>query len=270
MSNNPPSSVSVVISYCSKEKYFLRTILSECSKFSDDIVVSFGTHLYNGVHEDITEIQKVAPQFPNVRFVQYEVSQANFDGMGVQHRPQAYWHNMARWTGITNLKTHSWVLLLDCDEIPEGDKFKIWWQRIQHTRILDVNNTFKIANYWYFKDPTNRSQTLEDSVLLIHSKYLSKHNIFGDYERDYLIKQSNTRLLRQTKGDLGEVMFHHYSWVRSRQGLEHKIKNWGHANEYSNPDQVIETIFKDDNVNDVIHHYTYDKVPNIFSLVLED
>lgn len=262
-------SVSVVISYCSKEKYFLNTILRECTKFSDDIVVSFGTHLYDGTPEDITEIEVQARQFPQVIFVQYGVSPRHYDGMGVKHRPQAYWHNLARWTGVTNLRCHDWVLLLDCDEIPEGDKFKTWWDFIQHTSILNENNTFKIANYWYFKDPTNRSQTLEDSVLLIHSKYLSKHNIFGDYERDYLIQQSNTRLLRQTKGTEGEVMFHHYSWCRSRQGLEHKIKNWGHANEYSDPDKVIEAIFKDDNVNDVIHRYKYDKVPNMFNITLD-
>lgn len=262
-------SVSVVISYCSKEKYFLNIILSECVKFSDDIVVSFGTHLYDGTPEDIIEIEKVAPKFPNVRFVQYHVGPESFDGMGVKNRPLAYWHNMARWNGITNLKHHDWVLLLDCDEIPEGDKFKSWWESIQGTPIINSNNTFKLANYWYFKNPTNRSQTLEDSVLLIHSKYLSKHNIFGDYERDYLIEQSNTRLLRQTKGYQGEVMFHHMSWVRSREGLEHKIKNWGHANEYTNPDEIIDTIFKDDNVNDVIHRYKYDKVPNIFNITLE-
>lgn len=262
--------VSVVISYCSKEKYFLQTILTECRKFSDDIVVAFGTNLYNGAPEDISEIEKVAPQFGNVRFVQYMVSPNNFDGMGVRQRPQAYWHNLARWTGITHLKRHDWVLLLDCDEIPEGDKFRAWWQQVEGTPILNSNTTFKIANYWYFKDPTNRAQTLEDSVLLIHSKYLSKFNVFGDYERDYLIQQSGTRLVRQTKGTKGEVMFHHYSWVRSRQGLEHKIKNWGHANEYNDPDKVIETIFQDDNVNDVIHKYTYDKVPNLFNITLDD
>ena len=262
--------VSAVISYCSKEKSFLIPILTECSKFTNDIVVTFGSHLYDGTPEDITHIQYVASMFPHVHFVQYAVSPENYNGMGVMHRKQAYWHNMSTWTGIINLKNHDWVLLLDCDEIPEGDIFKQWFEYSEKNRKLNPATTYKIANYWYFKDPTNRAKTIEDSVLMIHSKHLSKYNIFGDYERDYTIHQSNTQLQRQTKGLNGEVMFHHYSWCRSRQGLEHKIKHWGHSDEYTNPDEVIKTIFKDDNVNDVIHHYTYTKVPNIFKIDLKD
>lgn len=260
--------VSVVISYCSKEHFFLETILEQCSKFTDDIVVSFGSHLYDGTLEDISHIQQVAPKFGKVKFVQYLVSPDNFNGMGVQKRPQAYWHNMARWNGIIHLEHHDWVLLLDADEIPEGEKFKAWFSAVEGTAVLKKNTTFKMANYWYFKDPTNRALKLEDSVLLIHAKHLSKHNIFGDYERDYTIQQSETRLIRDTRGLKGEVLFHHYSWIRSREGLEHKIKHWGHANEYNNPDEIIAEIFKDDNVNDVIHNYSYEKVQNRFNITM--
>lgn len=258
--------VSVVISYCSKEHFFLEAILEQCTKFTDDIVVSFGTHLYDGTPEDVSHIHQIAPKYPNVKFVQYLVSPENFNGMGVQKRQQAYWHNMARWTGVTHLQYHDWVLLLDADEIPEGEKFNNWFSSVENTAILNKNTTFKVANYWYFKHPTNRANKLEDSVLLIHAKYLSKHNIFGDYERDFTIQQSNTRLIRETRGLKGEVMFHHFSWCRSREGLEHKIKHWGHANEYHNPDDIIQEIFKNGDVNDVIHKYSYEKVSNLFNI----
>jgi hypothetical protein len=46
------------------------------------------------------------------------------------------------------------------------------------------------------------------------------------------------------------------------------FKHWGHANEYNNPDEIIAEIFKDDNVNDVIHNYSYEKVPNIFNITM--
>ena len=260
--------VSVVISYCSKERCFLQPILEQCSKFSDDIVVVFGTHLYDGSEEDISGVEEMTKVFRRVQFVQYEVGPENYNGMGVRHRKAAYWHNMARWTGVQHLRVHDWVLLLDCDEIPEGDVFGEWLRKMERSSLLNVGKTYKIANYWYFKDPTNRARTLEDSVLMIHSKYLSKYNIFGDLERDYTIEQSGTHLIRQVKGLKGEVMAHHLSWVRSREGLEHKIKNWGHANEFSNPDEIIERIYKDDWVNDVIHGYQYDKVPNVFNIIL--
>lgn len=260
--------VSVVISYCSKERCFLQPILEQCSKFSDDIVMTFGTHLYDGTVENVDGLVEMSQKFKRVQFVQYEVGPDNYNGMGVIYRKAAYWHNMARWTGVQHLRVHDWVLLLDCDELPEGDAFGEWFRKVERSSWLNTSKTYKIANYWYFKEPTNRARTLEDSVLLIHSRYLSKYNIFGDLERDYTIAASGTELVRQVKGLKGEVMFHHMSWVRTREGLEHKIKNWGHANEYSDPDAVIARIYADDGVNDVIHGYEYDKVPNVFGLDL--
>lgn len=49
---------------------------------------------------------------------------------------------------------------------------------------------------------------------------------------------------------------------------ENHSKHWGHANEYSNPDEIIAEIFKDDNVYDVIHNYSYEKVSNVFNIAM--
>lgn len=260
--------LSIVVSYCSNEHCFINQLLEECTKMSDDIVVSYGSHLYNGEKENIEQINALQTQHPQVRFVEYEVSDNNYTGQGVNQRPIAYWHNMARWTGIQALHNKQWVLLLDSDEIPEGNIFKEWYNFHTSNNLLNTNVAYKIANYWYFKHPTNRAKSLEDSVLLIHYNHLTKHNIFGDMERDYLIQASRTKLQRQTKGLKGEVMAHHFSWVRSKEGLLYKIKNWGHANEYTKPESIINFIFKDDNVNDIIHNYTYDKVDNKYNIRL--
>lgn len=243
-------------------------MLQQCIKACDDIVVSYGSHLFDGTKEDIDKVRFYSLKYPMVKFVCYPVGDEYYTGQGVRQRPQAYWHNVARWTGINALANNDWVLLIDADEIPEGEKLKEWWSEIENSALLNKSTTYKIANYWYFKDPTNRSQVLEDSVLLIHAKYLSKHNIFGDMERDYLIHESGTKLVRKIKGVNGEVMFHHFSWCRTKEGLLHKIKNWGHANEYTNPEEIVAHIFRDDNVNDVIHRYKYSKVPNIFNIDL--
>lgn len=203
--------LSIVISYCSNEECFLDAILSQCTKASDDVVVSYGSHLYDGTPEDVQKVRHYALKYPMVKFIQYDVGPEHYDGLGVKNRPTAYWHNVARWTGVCALRHNDWVLLLDADEIPDGDNLKRWWGVVEKSSLLNMNTTYKMANYWYFKKPTNRSEVLEDSVLLIHSKYLSKYNVFGDMERDHLIHQSGTKLVRQTKGASGEVMFHHYS-----------------------------------------------------------
>jgi len=66
-------------------------------------------------------------------------------------------------------------------------------------------------------------------------------------------------------------IFHHYSGVRSKEGLIHKFKNWGHADDiYKGVDtnKLIEYIYKNADVNDVIHNYKYIKVPNQFNIIL--
>jgi hypothetical protein len=185
---------------------------------------------------------------------------------GVVNRPTAYWHNLARYTGVNALKNKSWVFIIDCDEIPDGNAVKKWLEFA--LPVLKETECYKIATYWYFKDTTNQSTILEDSILLIHYKHLTEENIFGDWERDYLIPASKCVLLRQVLGLDRQPMFHHYSWCRTREGLKHKLKNWGHSNEYENIDGMLEFIYHDDEVNDIIHNYKYNKVPNKFNIRL--
>lgn len=52
--------MSVIISYSSNEKVTILPILSQSSLFSDDIVVSFGSHLMNGTAEDKQHIAELS------------------------------------------------------------------------------------------------------------------------------------------------------------------------------------------------------------------
>lgn len=263
--------MSVVINYCGNEKIFLDALLRECSKFSDDIVVSYGSHLYDGTIEDLDHIKEYQTRFPNVQFVCYVVDK-DLDlkkQKGVVARPTAFWHNMARWTGIRALKNKEWVFLIDADEIPEGDLVKEWLDQVMD--VLNCSECYKIATHWYFKSPTNQSMQVEDSILLIHYKNLTEDNVFGDYERDHLIRASKCGLRRQVVNSRREIMWHHFSWVRSRDGLRHKVLNWGHREDVFkgvDVNALMEKIYKDDNVNDIVHGYSYRKVDNKFNLVI--
>lgn len=260
---------SVVINYCSNEKAFIHPLLQQCKIFSEDIVVSYGSHLYDGTPEDRGHIDSLRLSYPEVRFVEYRVEN-NIDlskQRGVRHRPTAYWHNLARWAGVQALKNSGWVFIIDADEIPDGILVKQWLDR--RIRYLRANECYKVATYWYFKSPIFRSMTLEDSILLIHHSYLTEENIFGDFERDHLIPASGCMLRRNTRGLNGAVMWHHYSWVRSRNQLVHKIKNWAHANDIfkgADAEDIVARIFNDDKPNDIVHRYNYDVVQNKFGI----
>jgi hypothetical protein len=264
--------VSVIVNYCSNERVFIDVVLRECLLFSNDIVVSYGSRLYNGAPEDVDHIKEYESKYPMVKFKCYQVDPLLdlSKQKGVRNRPVAYWHNLARWTGVQALEgKNGWVFIIDTDEIPDGQLVKEWLRGCE--ACLDPIKCYKVANYWYFKDPTNQATTLEDSVLLIHSKYLTEENIFGDNERDHLIPASRCMLMRETKGVNGAILFHHFSWVRPRKQLEHKLRSWGHSQDlFKNvdPGKFVDFIYRDDNVNDIVHNYTYAKVPNKFNIDL--
>jgi hypothetical protein len=250
---------------------FIHALLEECGKFSDDIVVSYGSHFYNGESEDIIHMQELASKYSTVQFVKYnvDVALATSERRGVHKRPTAYWHNLARWVGICALKRHDWVYLIDADEIPEGECVRQWLSDVG--RDLNTDCCYKNACYWYFKSPENQATSLEDSVLLIHYKHLTEENIFGDNERDHLIQSCGSKLLRQVKDLSGRVMWHHFSFVRGVDGLRLKLSSWAHTNDmFSNVDvnAFVAYVYRNDEVNDIVHGYSYKKVPNRFNLVV--
>lgn len=256
--------ISVIINYCSNERMFLDANIIQCKKFSNDIIISYGSHLYDGTPEDFHDIEYFKNKYPSINFVKYNVD-INTDltkQKGVINRPTAYWHNLARWTAIKEIKNKDWVFIIDIDEIPDGDRVKEWLNIFP----LKKEECYKLANYWYFKSPENQATTLEDSVLLINYNYLTENNIFGDWERDSLILSSGTLLRRQIKGIDNKPMFHHYSFCRTKEGLKHKLRNWGHCNEYNNVDKIIEYIYTSDQIRDIIHNYNYITVPNKFNI----
>ena len=261
--------LGVIINYCSTEQIFLHAQLPQCNKFASEIIVSYADILYNGDIEDTSFVSEYQELFPNVKFVKYKVdlSLPLSERKGVIHRPTAYWHNLARWTAISSLDSSvDWVFVLDADEIPEGDRVMQWYTNTQ----LQMHSCYKMSCYWYFKYPTFQAKKFEDSILLIHKSFMTEDNIFGDLERDFLIASSKTKLIRMNHGIDKMPLWHHFSFVRTKVDLKKKMSNWGHNNEFKhvNIEQLIENVYKNDQVNDFIHGYEYNTVPNKFNINL--
>lgn len=221
-------SLSVVISYCSMERPFLDTLLSECKKASNDVIVCVGTHMYDGTPE---------PTFPhevalhhNAKVLQYpvDVNLPPSKREGVVHRPTSYFHNLARWTGIQVAK-HPFVLLLDADEIPDGTALASWIDKVLSRSSNGI--VMKMANFWYFKRPTLRAYSLEDSVVIAHKDVLQKKNVFGDAERDHIVNSAGREnVLRMVKHHISDApMFHHFSYVR--KDIMSKLSRWAHRDD---------------------------------------
>lgn len=160
-----------------------------------------------------------------------------------------------------------WVYVLDADEVPDGQLVRKWIPGVYAQ--LSTTTCYKMAAFWYFKKPTFQATTLEDNPLLIHYKHLTKANIFGDSEREHLVTHSQCYIQNFCKNDEDNVLWHHYSWVRSKSAMIQKMKHWGHADDRfkdSSVENVVEEVFKDDNVNDFVHQYRYRQVDNVFGV----
>ena len=258
------NNISVVINYCSLEREFLSICIKECIKFSDDIAVSYGSHFYDGTIEDHEHINQEILNNQNIRFVKYEVD-ASIDltkQRGVETRPHAYWHNLARWTGINAIKRNEWILFLDVDEIPDGERLKAWSEEVR----LEQDANYSLANYWYFKSPNYQATEWEETTKIIYSKNITEDSVFGDFERDHLQNTAGEKTAHFVLGLDRLPLIHHFSWVRKKEVLLRKIKSWGHKDQIADPINYVESIFKNKNINDSVHNYKYKYVHNQFGV----
>lgn len=261
--------IGVVINFCSNERAFLPAVLRECSKFSKHISVAYGSHMYDGVPEEVDDIVgDMRAQYPSVKFVDYKFDPAKTDMKGVIKRPTAYWCNLARWIGFEAIQDNvEYVIFIDADEIPEGDVMCRWLKNY----TLSPNYTYKLSNYWYFKSVHNQATSYEDSILLVHKSHLTEKSIFHDDERDGIIKMANIPLKRNIKSHNNAPMWHHYSWVRTREGIAKKLRTSTHRDDlFKNADveSILDHMYKNEAVNDFVHNYTYIRVDNFFDVFL--
>jgi len=258
--------VSVIVNYCSLEREFLPKVLAECAQFACEIVVSVGTHLYNGTEEDSEHVEDLKKQHSGVQFVRYQVD-AHIDltfQKGVERRPYAYWPNVARWTGVQALLEKQWVLFLDADEIPDGRRMRAW---LEHTQ-LDLDCCYHLANYWYFKSANNQALTWEQTTILIHRNKFAEEHIFSDRERDSLGFVPDIKNSENVTGLDLLPLIHHLSWVRSESVLLTKINTWSHRDQISDPVKYVKHIFSDSSINDIVHKYRYRYVYNKFYIYI--
>lgn len=231
---SPP--LVTVVSFSTIELEFADDLLRNAAAFSDVVVLSVGERLYTGAPEDECAISALQQAHPAVRVVRYPVPDE------LLRTPIAL-HNRARVVGLeAGLRAlrdtqrgddGSWVLFLDGDEIPDGDKFAAWWRASRDTA---PPSALKLLNYWLFLSPRLVAEEHEDSVLLVHSSCLTQPALDHARERDGIFMHVDAcaagMTRRRVPGLDGAPMFWHMSWVRrDRAALHRKVANWGHCND---------------------------------------
>lgn len=263
----PKPPIAAIINFCSNEWRFLSHAVKECSRFARQILIPVCDHFFDGTPENRTLLEAIYRSVPNCTFIEYpfipsEIPRRVFSSIAPAH----FWFSLSRLVGTAYLdRSVDTALFLDADEIPDGGRFLEWL----HASDYQHHTVMKLANYWYFREPAYQALSWEDSVLLAHIKSLDPDLILRQEERDAIYNLLPGPKRRLVTGTDGEPMFHHFSWVRTKEEMIKKVTAWGHREdrnwvelvekEFSTPFQGV----------DFVHGYKYKTVTPPFEICLE-
>ncbi len=251
--------ISTILLYSTNEFRFLEANLKQLSKISDEIIITICSHFFSGEPENEELLEKsfdIISKYNKciVKIFEWEFFNSN----------PRYYHNLSRKLG-TEIAKNEWLFFVDADEIPD-DNFKDWFETVKNT-----NNAYVLTCAWYFRDPIYKAKTYESNGLLIRSKDCN-WDVESDLEREQLYQKlwDEGRIWH---GDInpffgldGKVLLHHYSWVRSKQEMLKKVKNWSHKNDKNWEELVEEEFSRNFNGTDFVHNYEYERVENKFKI----
>jgi len=240
--------VRTIINYCTIDQRFINTCIDSVRSISSEIVVTYTDCFYNGDPENLDLIQSTIEKNTDVNFVKIKYEENKM--------PDREWCCYSRIVGYNNSKSNEdYVLFLDSDEIIESSLCN----EFIHSDQFIFGDDYKLQNYFYFREANYQAIQLEDSATLLYSKNLDIKNVLIA-DRTSLFDNSLNPKHRNTTYK-GQVLMHHYSWVRTKEQMIKKATTWGHRHD-RNWVELIEKEFSHDfNGTDFIHGYSYKILP---------
>lgn len=256
--------IATIVNFCSNESRFIRATLEQAQKFSVQVIVPVCDHFFDGSPENRPLLDGIYSSFPDCLFIEYPFLPKKIPKKILKKvDPAHFWHSLSRLIGFSFLD--EWVemvLFLDADEVPDGKRFSDWLDCSdyrQHTAL-------KLSNYWYFRDPSNQALRFEDSVVLAQRKALEADILLHRDERDAIYNLLPGPKRRNVAGSDGKPMFHHYSWVRTKEEMLQKVQAWGHKGERDWTALVNEEFAAPFRGTDFVHGYSYQQVSPFFDI----
>ena len=258
--------ISTIVNFCSNESRFIKAGLEQALYFSQQVIVPVCDHFFDGKIENRPLLEQVYAAFPECQFVEYPfIPELIHKKYWESIDPAHFWHSFSRLVGYSFVeKEIESLLFLDADEVPDGKRFAQWLDMSdykQHTAL-------KLANYWYFREPSNQALKFEDSAVLAQKKSLELEILLHEEERDAIYNLLPGPKKRNVTGCDGTPLLHHYSWVRTQDEMLKKVKAWGHKGD-RDWNLLVEEEFKSPfKGTDFVHGYTYKIVKPFFDIHL--
>lgn len=260
---NNKKDISVILQYSTIDFNFLEVNLQQSSKFSDEIIVTMCTHFFDGNEENVDLYQKskeIISNFPNTKLIEIPYDKTT-------KHTSTYYHNLSRFIGMS-LSKNDWVFFLDADEIV-SDEFSDWFELNKYE-----DKSYYFSCYWYFREPIYQAVQTESAGLLTKKINCQNWDLYNILERNQFIQKlyDENKLVH---GDLtpilspsGNVMVHHFSWVRTKEQMLDKVKNWGHKNDKNWIELIHQEFNKPFDGTDFVHGYQYNTVENNYNIQL--
>ena len=277
--------IATVISYCTHDYKWLAHCIEHVKEFSSEIIVPLSDHLYSGVLENAELVEKSKQENPDAKFVEFEWNPSLYEGAGLQRlndpftpvkymvdiKPNEiwFWNQMARLIGFNQVSEDiEYVLFLDTDEITDTNKFILWLNEFPYKEY----NSIRFESNFYFRDAKFKSIETEDwnGITLVKKSELNEEAFFKhSSERLNFINFVNGNKKVKTLGLDGQPMFHHYSWVRTKEEMLKKVKSWSHHEDRDWTSQVekeFERQFNPKTDKCFVHNYKYIEVEPFIKL----
>lgn len=254
---NPKHNIAAVMMYCTNDYKFVGHAIDSVSRFCNQVIVTVVDHFFDGGPENRELLQRSYGENPTARFVEIE-----YDAETTRRHGPMIWYCTSRLVGLQHVDPDiEYILFIDSDEVIEAARFARWLDRFNY-RDFDY---LYLQNYWYFREARFRADTVEDSVVLVRHKAIDRRHVFTQYDRLGFLQLGNGR--KAIPGSDGRPMIHHYSWVRSKEEMLHKVRTSGHWND-RNWEALVEKEFEHEFLGtDFVHGYSYSIVAPYVDLV---
>ncbi len=259
--------ICTIVNFCSNESRFLKGCIEQALIFSSQVIVPVCDHFFDGTPENRPLLEQIYAAFPECLFVEYpyipqKIPKKLWKSVDSAH----FWHSFSRLVGYSFVEEDiETILFLDADEIPDGRKFARWLDASDYQH----HTALKLANYWYFRDPTHQALPFEDSVVLVQKKAVESELLLRQEERDAIYNLLPGPKRRHVTAGDGTPMFHHYSWVRTQDEMLKKVRSWGHKADRDWVQLVNEEFTAPFRGTDFIHGYSYKSVQPFLNICFD-
>lgn len=251
-------SISTVINFCSSDYPFLRPCIESVRPFSSQILVPICDHFFDGKKEMRETLNAIYSENLDVQFLEFPFDKSK------KIYGASYWHNFARLIA-SYFVVADYVLFIDTDEIADTSGVSKWLNTFPYQDYAML----RLLNYWYFRQSTIRATNWEDTPLLVNKNVLNGQLLMNERERAGMYDCNTNKKIRRVAGLDDKPLFHHYSWVRTKEQMVRKTTSWGHNKDRDWAYLIEEEFSRPFNGTDFVHGYEFEEVEPFVNIDLD-